>query len=104
MQNAYKKLEEQAVSLLQQNQTASGAQATGALACVGFNEGSVLAVTAVTDTSEAALPLVMILSIVRACAAAETCALTLEHLASVDELLQKTIFCKLNVPSTTPIH
>lgn len=101
----YDALVQASTSLLKANQQSDTNPAVLVLSCIGYKVGDVMSATVQTPDCCSALPLAMLLSVIRAMEEREQCPETLVHLKSVDIALEQAIRLKLAMPSLTqPLH
>lgn len=101
LQQTYERLVEHAVNLMNANKASEGPSVSSTLSCIGFNDGTALSATVLSDADNTTMPLVMVLSVVRACADTEKCAKTKRTLQQIDDMLTRAIKAKVGADETT---
>lgn len=95
LQQTYERLVQNAVEVLQKNQPASGPKANAAMSCIGYAGGAALTATVLANPGDEAMPLVMALSVIRACFDTEKSPATKARLKQIDDLLTRAIRLKV---------
>ena len=95
LQETYERLVHNAVELLHSHQPASGPRVTATMSCIGYAGGAALTATVLADQGDAVMPLVMALSVIRACSDTESSAPTRAALKHIDKLLTGAIRLKV---------
>ncbi|KWU17878.1 hypothetical protein [Burkholderia cenocepacia] len=101
LQQTYERLVHNAVELLHNNQSTSGPAVIATMSCIGYAGGGALTATVLANPEDAVMPLVMALSVIRACCDTEKLAPTKAALKQIDELL--TIAIRLKVGAAEPV-
>lgn len=95
LQQTYERLVQNAVEVLQKNQPESGPKANSAMSCIGYAGGAALTATVLANPGDEVMPLVMALSVIRACCDTENSPSMKTRLKEVDDLLTRAIRLKV---------